>query len=495
MPAITDNVQFNTIAREWRLKWDEKEEKLALTQVQEVLDSLGDALGKIKGAKSIQRVVCGGCHDYKVIVALPEKLFKKWEEDKFAPEETFLDAVKKIDGVSAVETQTYTLMDVRIKKAVEKRADPTDLPGSKKLYTLKQFSDFYGAQEAKRLWDKAGRQAAQAERAMNTNSAFVFIKPHAVTDAVKEVVKKGLEEKGIRIYKEGTLTSETIDKKKLIDQHYYAIASKATILKPKELNVPEDKFKEKFGLEWKEALDKGIVYNAMDACEKLGLDADGLDKLWGTTKKAGDMIKFGGGFYCGHLKVDGKDPIYAFNGFFMSMRAKYCAPGEKIHYYSVGWDATKLSWADFRGKVLGPTDPKEAPADSLRGVVLKDWEKLGLKAEPNVGDNGIHASASPFEALAERMNWMGAKAERDPFGKMMLDAGIKANTIKAWSVDPQVLTGGEEGKKGSLFDQLEDMDAADCLKKSKELSKINRPPPRERPGRKEKGAKGDLVKE
>ena len=50
-----------------------------------------------------------------------------------------------------------------------------------------------------------------------------------------------------QILAEGSLTSEEIDSKKLIDQHYYAIASKATILKPAELNVPEDKFKAQFG--------------------------------------------------------------------------------------------------------------------------------------------------------------------------------------------------------------------------------------------------------
>ena len=50
-----------------------------------------------------------------------------------------------------------------------------------------------------------------------------------------------------------------IDEKKLIDQHYYAIASKATILKPAQLNVPTEKFKDKFGLEWSDALASGKV--------------------------------------------------------------------------------------------------------------------------------------------------------------------------------------------------------------------------------------------
>ena len=41
----------------------------------------------------------------------------------------------------------------------------------------------------------------------------------------------------------------------------------------------------------------------------------------------------------------------------MSMRAAYCNPGEKIQWYTVSWPADSLSWEDFRGEVLGATDP------------------------------------------------------------------------------------------------------------------------------------------
>ena len=134
-----------------------------------------------------------------------------------------------------------------------------------------------------------------------------------------------------------------------------------------------------------------------------------------------------------------------------------------IHYFVVDFDPAKLSWADFRGKVLGPTDPKDAPEGSLRGTILRDWKSLGLKDVPNVGDNGVHASASPFEALAERMNWLKVKPEEDSYGKRLLKAGLTANTLREWSVDPQV-----KGK--SLFDQLEDLDSDACVKRAAELA-------------------------
>jgi len=90
---------------------------------------------------------------------------------------------------------------------------------------------------------------------------------------------------------------------------------------------------------------------------------------------------------------------------------------------------------------------------------------------PNTGDNAVHASASPFEALAERNNWMNVPIKKDKFGRLLLSEGIPEDTIKAWSVDPQVTI--EEGKKGSIFDALEDMDVDACLAKVAELSKLN----------------------
>jgi len=303
------------------------------------------------------------------------------------------------------------------------------------------------------------------------NSAFVFVKPHAVTGKTNKLVRDGLIANGLKITSEGDLTSEVIDKKKLIDQHYYAIASKATILKPSELNVPTDKFENAFGLKWQDALSKGVVFNAMDACNELGCTADELNVAWGACKKANKLVKFGGGFYCGLVEMAGKKPIYVFNGFFMTMRSNFTAPGRSIHYYTVEWDESKLSWGDFRGKVLGPTDPKEAPADSLRGKILAGWKDLDLKAEPNVGDNGVHASASPFEALAERMNWLETRCTADAYCRAMVKAGITEDTIKAWSVDPQVKL--ESGKKGSLFDAMEDQDASTCLETAKKLQSLS----------------------
>ena len=281
------------------------------------------------------------------------------------------------------------------------------------------------------------------------------------------MVREKLLSSGIEILSESDIDGNTIDKKKLIDQHYYAIASKATILAADKIPVPEDKFEETFGEKWSDVLKEGRAANAMQACEKFGCNAAELDAAWQEAK----VVKFGGGFYCGLVSVKDQSPLYVFNAFFMVMRSKFVGDGVSIHCYEVQWEPTKLSWENFRGQLLGPTDPKECPEGSIRRTILDQYESLGIKECPNKGDNGVHASASPFEGLAEKCNWLGASVDTDGFGKALLDAGLSKKTIAEWSVDPRVTQ--PEGDKGSVFDSLEDMDVEECLAKLVELNGLN----------------------
>jgi hypothetical protein len=325
--------------------------------------------------------------------------------------------------------------------------------------------------------DLEGRVAA-LEKRMNEpeieaggakHAAFVFIKPHAVCDKVKTLMNLKLECSGISVLSEGSIPAETIDSKFLIDTHYGAIAAKAVKLKPDTLTVQPaaiEKFGTTFGTTWEGELKKGNVYNAMDACKKLGITTSELGAKWGTLKVGESLLKFGGGFYAG--KVDG---IFVINGFYMAMRGKFTTPGTEIHYYEVEWNAKDLSWADFREKVLGGTDPAKAYGDSARHLIYDHWEGLGLKSKPNTGDNGVHASASPFEALSERCNWLGRTFSKDFYGKAMLASGVPLNMALAWCDDPPV---SYEGKKQSIFDLLEDLDGPECLAKSGSIAAANK---------------------
>jgi hypothetical protein len=298
------------------------------------------------------------------------------------------------------------------------------------------------------------------------NAAFVFVKPHANTLATQKLVRETLLSKGIEILSEKDIDGVTIDEHKLIDQHYYAIASKATILPAKDIPVPADKFVQEFGEPWDQVLKEDRACNAMEACKRFNVNADGLDALWQTATK---VAKFGGGFYCGLVSKDNLE-LYVFNAFFMSMRSKFVGKDCSIHCFEVQWSPTSLSWEDFRNVVLGPTDPAEGPPGSLRKTILERYQALGLKDEPNKGDNGVHASASPFEGLAERINWLGKSIEADSFGKALLDAGLPVSTIQEWSVDPRIPM--PDGSIGSVFDALEDMNVDECLAKMVALNSL-----------------------
>eukprot|EP00527_Entomoneis_sp_CCMP2396_P005462 CAMPEP_0198140100 /NCGR_PEP_ID=MMETSP1443-20131203/3298_1 /TAXON_ID=186043 /ORGANISM="Entomoneis sp., Strain CCMP2396" /LENGTH=126 /DNA_ID=CAMNT_0043802425 /DNA_START=109 /DNA_END=489 /DNA_ORIENTATION=- len=110
MGTITEGVEFDTIAREWRCKWSPDSDKKSLAEAQKLLSSVVEEVKKVDGVKGVQRVVCGGCMDFKVITSVDSEKFGAWSDAKFAPEADFLEKLKAIDGIDVVETQTFTLM-------------------------------------------------------------------------------------------------------------------------------------------------------------------------------------------------------------------------------------------------------------------------------------------------------------------------------------------------------------------------------------------------
>jgi len=116
-------VKFEHIAREWRFKWSADSDKASLNAAQAKLEEILAEVSAIEGVVSVQRIVCGGCLDFKVVTKLTAAAWGDWEKAEFAPEAEFLAAVKAIPGVTAVETQTYTLEEVKLNKKDIKKAE------------------------------------------------------------------------------------------------------------------------------------------------------------------------------------------------------------------------------------------------------------------------------------------------------------------------------------------------------------------------------------
>jgi hypothetical protein len=112
MIELAKGISFNTIAREWRMKYAADNGKAAATEVQALLDKHLEKIKATAGYKSINRVVCGGCMDFKVVISVDAAKFGDFETAEFAPEKEFLAAAAEITGVTNVETQTYTFMEL-----------------------------------------------------------------------------------------------------------------------------------------------------------------------------------------------------------------------------------------------------------------------------------------------------------------------------------------------------------------------------------------------
>jgi hypothetical protein len=48
----------------------------------------------------------------QVITSVSADEFPAWKDADFAPETSFLDKLSTIDGITQIETQTYTFMEV-----------------------------------------------------------------------------------------------------------------------------------------------------------------------------------------------------------------------------------------------------------------------------------------------------------------------------------------------------------------------------------------------
>mmetsp|Transcript_13377 Transcript_13377/g.20075 ORF Transcript_13377/g.20075 Transcript_13377/m.20075 type:complete len:144 (+) Transcript_13377:43-474(+) len=113
VPLANGSMSFNRVCREWRCKYDG--DKSTSESLEAVAKAVDEVLADIKAVSSditVNRLVCGGCLDFKLMMTVPLDDFGPWEEKGFAPESAFLEKIKAIDGITQVETQTITNMEI-----------------------------------------------------------------------------------------------------------------------------------------------------------------------------------------------------------------------------------------------------------------------------------------------------------------------------------------------------------------------------------------------
>ena len=113
VPLANGAMGFNRVCREWRCKYEgDKATSESLEAIAKVVDEYLPELKKLSDGATVNRLVCGGCLDFKLQTTVPLEQFGPWEESGHAPEAEFLEKIKAIKGVSQVETQTITKMEI-----------------------------------------------------------------------------------------------------------------------------------------------------------------------------------------------------------------------------------------------------------------------------------------------------------------------------------------------------------------------------------------------
>eukprot|EP00299_Pterocystis_sp_00344_P009644 c4117_g1_i1.p1 GENE.c4117_g1_i1~~c4117_g1_i1.p1 ORF type:complete len:329 (+),score=72.37 c4117_g1_i1:33-1019(+) len=298
------------------------------------------------------------------------------------------------------------------------------------------------------------------------NQALVFVKPHAVNQKVIDYVRTRLSEKA-KILLEKEITSKEIASKGLIDAHYASIAECALHTSPSKLDVKPDRqqaFADKFSISWSDAISQKLVFNSAEAMKQINTTGPAFSQIISQAQNSGAQVKLGPGLYVVQLKDHNN--IFVINGFYEAMRGKFVADGAKIHCFVIEFDPSAMSWAEFRGGLIGTTDPTQAKDGSLRREFLVRYQEFDLPNQPSTSDNCVHASAGPLEGLRERTIWTGVKVAKDPFGAALLKAGIASKQLSAWLNNP-VETIGD--KTDSIFNLTEDVDSPAVLEMLREI--------------------------
>jgi len=186
-------VKFEHIAREWRCKFSTDNDNASLMAAQAVLeDALAD-LSSLEGVVSVQRVVCGGCQDFKVVTKLPQKAFGEWEKSSFEPEAKVLAAWKAIPGISSVETQAYTLEEVKLNKKDIKKAQEKKEKQEQETPKSEEKPPEDPAKKLKKVLKEGGKRGVEIEGAADMGGLQFFCTSVDEPDGDMELLEKSVQ--------------------------------------------------------------------------------------------------------------------------------------------------------------------------------------------------------------------------------------------------------------------------------------------------------------
>jgi nucleoside diphosphate kinase len=305
-------------------------------------------------------------------------------------------------------------------------------------------------------------------RHSSIENCLVFCKPDTSSSPrAVELIKSQLELHGMKILQHARMSGTEARMRDIVVHQYPALHKFATapatevVLSSNETKQFHHTFAPQH---WEDAQHNGSVLNSADACAALKIDPSALYELW---ERAEAVIRLRRGLYVARLdrncaadatmRKKLNRPIWVVNGFYLAMTEAYYNPSASLDYFICEWDESHTTWSQVLSHVVGVADPANAIADSIRGVLVRQWEALGLEHPPSAKHNCLHISTSAFAGLADRLLWKkGSMLYTDLFGSRLLSARIKSAQITEWTKNPEVV-----GQR--LFETLHGLNSADCI--------------------------------
>jgi hypothetical protein len=315
-----------------------------------------------------------------------------------------------------------------------------------------------------------GAYSPLAETTETTNEYCLFLKPE-LTEVAPEVFAKAaqlidqhLQDFGQQVVMAAALEAAYIGRHRIAEQHYGVINQ---VSEQGERALSQEA-REKLAADFPDV--KAGRYQLLGGHEFLRRYPFFTPEALAVFHDNLENHKLAPGTHCVKAVVRGAQ-VLLFNGFHPEQLLYFTTPGTVILALIV---RSRASWKSIRQELAGATNPARAAAGSIRGALYQRRQELGL-AEVSSGRNGVHVSAGPLEGMVEVCRYVSnfddparvIQPEDTTFGWLLRRSGFDAAAVRRLAGNPTVEHGG---RRVSLFDLTEELDAAPALERIREAA-------------------------
>ncbi len=294
------------------------------------------------------------------------------------------------------------------------------------------------------------------------NELVMFVKPEiflveqpADTTAALEMIFAKLDDFEARIDGIALVGGQALEEKEIMNRHYGFINEMSRKASTLIDAADRKKIEELLGV----SLETTKLYGGHEFLKAHPkYDAFSLDALWFTKKS----LKVRSGFYVQTYEADGETFVLV-NGFHPVQLAHFTDPTHRILLLLIHSDT---DWSKLRNDLIGVTFPEKADPGSIRGTLFLNPHAYGFE-KVDIGNNGVHLSAGPYEGVVEIINFFGNLLNLDTSAKpplairKLVAAGLTPEQALGVTKNPTVT---KDGKQTDLFSATEDVNTDDAVR-------------------------------